>query len=72
MAELNPTVLVTIDGSYLIYYSLFGAANKWVAANSLNAELLENVTQDNLPKLTTRKDFTDIFEEQLIKRFETI
>ena len=72
MSELNPTVLVSIDGSYLIYYSLFGAVNKWVAASSLNAELLENVQQDNLPRLTTNKEFTDLFEEQLIKRFETI
>jgi len=72
MVELNPTVLVSIDGSYLIYYSLFGAVNKWKDASSLNAELLENVDQENLLKLTTRKDFTDLFEEQLIKRFETI
>ena len=72
MSDLNPTVLVSVDGSYLLYYTLFGASNKWVKLNSLNKELLENVTQDNLPKLTTRKDFTDLFEEQLIKRFETI
>jgi 5'-3' exonuclease len=72
MSDLNPTVIVSIDGSYLIYYSLFGAVNKWIAASTLNAELLENVDQENLLKLTTKKDFTDLFEEQLIKRFETV
>lgn len=72
MSNLNPNVLVSIDGSYLLYYTLFGAANRWVAASSLNAELLENVEQDNLIKLTTHKSFTDLYEEQLIKRFETI
>jgi 5'-3' exonuclease len=72
MSNLNPDVLVSIDGSYLIYYSLFGAFNKWLEASSLNKSLVENVTQDNLPKLTQYKDFVDLFEEQLIKRFETV
>lgn len=72
MSNLNPSVLVCIDGSYLLYYTLFGAVNKWVAKSSLNAELLKNVDQENLVKLTSHKDFIELYEEQLIKRFETI
>lgn len=71
MAILNPEVLVSIDGSYLIYYSLFGAFNKW-KEQSPNKIVLENMTQDNLCKLTCYDDFINLFEEQLIKRFETI
>jgi 5'-3' exonuclease len=71
MSQLSPEVLVSIDGSYLIYYSLFGAFNKW-ADSSVNSHVLENVQQDDLPKLTQYKDFTDKFEDQLVKRFETI
>lgn len=71
MSKLSPDVLVSIDGSYLIYYSLFGAFNKW-ETSSVNNHVLENVDQNNLPKLTQYNDFINLFEDQLTKRFETI
>jgi len=72
MSNLNPQVLVSIDGSYLLYYSLFGAFNKWLSLEPINASLVENVTQDSLPKLTQHKSFIDVYEEYLVKRFDTI
>lgn len=71
MSKLNPEVLVSIDGSYLIYYSLFGAFRKW-SENSEYKGILENVEQDNLPKITQYQDFINTYEEYLVKRFETI
>lgn len=71
MKNINSDVLICIDGSYLIYHALFGAFNKW-SNESVHKLVLENVSQDDLPKLTQYKDFTDTLEEFIAKRFETI
>lgn len=71
MSNLNPDVLVSIDGSYLIYYALFGAFNQWIK-DPLNQKIIENPDQHNLPKITQYNSFINLYEEKLIHRFEVI
>lgn len=71
MNNLNPEVLVTIDGSYLIYYSLFGAFNKWKAKPE-NEMIIEHGDENNPPNLILHSDFVELFESHLVKRFESV
>lgn len=67
-------VLIVIDASYMIYYSLFGAVSKW-KKTSINGKCIkdpEETDQTNLPDLTIYPDFCKILQSYIMKRFDTI
>lgn len=67
-------VLVAVDGSYLLYFSIHGAVKRW-QKYSLNGKFLkdpEETDQSNLPDLTIYSDFCKFLEDSLVKKLDNI
>ena len=69
-------ILVCIDGSYFIYYVIFGAVKEYISKNSEEASILikdpEEVDQSNFPDILVSDSFKRELKKNLIKRFETV
>lgn len=69
-------ILVILDQSYWLYYTLFGAVSEFQKKNSDEAALWirppEETDQQNLPDLTNCATFVKVLRRFVMKRLETI
>ena len=71
----NNKFLVVIDASYLIYYSLFSAVNKWMNNDATHFEAAavikppNETDQSNLPNLLLYSSFKEILKKSVMNRF---
>lgn len=80
MMMMNTTasnkILVCIDGSYFMYYCLFGAVNRFMTNYKEEANVLiknaEETDQQNLPSLLVSNNFKKELKNSVIKRCEFI
>lgn len=72
----NNKILVCIDGSYFMYYCLFGAVNRFMTKYKEEASMLikpsEETDQTNLPSLLISNNFKKELKDSVIKRCEFI
>ena len=72
----SDNILVCIDGSYFLYYVIFGAVREFQDKNAEEANILikepEDVDQKNLPDLLISDSFKRCLKKLLIQRFETV
>lgn len=74
MQRTYSNILVAVDGSYFLYFSIFSAIKKW-AANSPNAIILKpanETDQENLPNLTKYSDFCRTLEQAIAKKITDV
>ena len=70
--------LVVIDGSYLIYYSIFSAVNRWVNNENTRFEATtvikapEDTDQAHLPNLLVYPTFKEVLRRSVMNRFQTV
>ena len=75
---MDSKFLVVIDGSYLIYYSIFSAVNKWINNERTHFEAStvikppEDTDQSNLPNLLVYPSFKEILRKSVMSRFQTV
>lgn len=76
MANCKSDILVLIDGSYFLYYVIFGAVNKYIENYKLEASTMikpaEETDQENLPDLLVSDAFKKELKTSTIKRCEMI
>jgi len=65
---------VYIDGSYVIYYSIFSALSKWLDQSIHSGVVLpaKESDQDDLPDLTVYQDFQELLEERFSVNIKNI
>lgn len=74
--EKNNRILVMIDGSYFMYYTIFGAVNTYSKMCKLESSILikspEETDQSNLPNLLVSSEFVKYLKQSVINRCEVI
>ncbi len=74
----NSKFMIVVDSSYLIYYSLFSAVNKWLNDESTHFEAsavikpASETDQSNLPNLLLYPSFKEILKKSVMNRFGMI
>lgn len=70
----NGKFMVVVDGSYLVYYSLFSAVNKWLNDDSTHFEASAVIKpagetdQANLPNLLLYPSFKEVLKKTIMNR----
>lgn len=70
--------MVIVDGSYLIYYSLFSAVNKWLNDDATHFEASsvikppDETDQSNLPNLLLYPSFKEALRKSVMSRFAAV
>lgn len=74
--EKNNRILVLIDGSYFMYYTIFGAVNTYQTKCKLEANMLikspEETDQTNLPDLLVSSEFKKYLKRSIVNRCEVV
>lgn len=73
---MKNSILTVIDGSYFLYYVIFGAVRKYEELYRLEAKTMiksaEETDQSNLPDLLVSDAFRSVLKKNLIERCETV
>lgn len=74
----NSKFMIVVDGSYLIYYSLFSAVNTWMNNDRTRLEASTVIKpavetdQSNLPNLLLYPSFKEVLKKAVMNRFAVI